>query len=214
MAECIQVRESVYPHGVSLLRLAIPPRLRRLPPDWSLALEMVALPQEPGPEALVVLRDVLGELMMRPVLEVPPFHPRLAHRRTLLLRLLLASPQTEADVGWGTEAGSVVLYNLRLKEPVEAGGLDDFLRRARKLALFVSRRGRPMGSGTFPDREAALSAFREAARAVRDRGQRPTQERVALELADRGLTAAIDPLETLKSWLRRYRIEWAELMAD
>lgn len=75
------------------------------------------------------------------------------------------------------------------------------------------RRGRPLGSGTFPSREECLAALRDAAQAVRRQGKRPTQGNVAELLRERGLIAAAEPLETLLYWLRHYGIGWRDAVS-
>ena len=75
------------------------------------------------------------------------------------------------------------------------------------------RRGRPLGSGTFPSREECLAALRDAAQAVRRQGKRPTQGNVAELLRERGLTIAHEPLETLRYWLRHYGISWRDVVS-
>jgi hypothetical protein len=77
----------------------------------------------------------------------------------------------------------------------------------------VNQGGRPLGSGTFKDREAFLQEVRLAATEVARRGDRVTQTSVASILCRKSLVGIGDPERQLRSWVSEFRFaDWHEVI--
>jgi hypothetical protein len=214
MAQAAVWQELDRHEGVRLLRLSIPPAFLSLPSGWTCFAILVAVPRPPGPGEAARTRQALETALERwhlsgrkgiewPEEDVP------GHRVALMALCLSRPDGLSVEVGYNIGAA---VYSLVAPPGADMGDVLSFLRRARRAALFVRDRGRPPGSGTFPSRDEALRVLRQAARAVKATGKRPSQANVAEYVADRGLTVATDPRDTLRHWLKTYGISWREVV--
>jgi hypothetical protein len=74
-------------------------------------------------------------------------------------------------------------------------------------------RGRPIGSGTFVNREAFLFDIRLAVNKIRAQGGKVTQERVAEAFYERGLLGKVHPVSQIRKWTKMFDfIDWDDLI--
>jgi hypothetical protein len=76
-------------------------------------------------------------------------------------------------------------------------------------------RGRPVGSGTFENRDAFLNQVSLAAVQIRRRGNKVTQERVAETLVENGMSGPGNPVFQLQRWTREFGYSnWSDLLSN
>ncbi len=209
----IGVQEYVHPSGAFRRDYTLPADGTIVPRGWTATMTIVGVPAEVAEsergELLATLREALDSWGLSgrggPLCEWEDVvGPR---RRGALLRVVASSEDGfSADMGY--RGGRVVIYGISLpSEGMTADRLDRHIRSAVNVAKLV-RRHRPRGTGAFADREELLRTLREVVQRLQAEGKRPTEERVAQALSERGLTIATDARDTLRSWMRRYEVSW------
>ena len=154
--------------------------------EWSEVFNI--LPFEEYEKAVWALRvEVEGSLASRSVLDL----------------FGLAEYPTDYHKEFGIPAGGDLAYVLRGRDT----SLTDLVDNAERWwSQFRGRalRGRPRGSGTWKDADEFREAARNVVGMLRERGYKPTQERVAevLDCNDR----------VLRYWIKRYGLNWNDIL--
>jgi hypothetical protein len=172
-----------------------------------------------GRRALMANREVSNPSEWSEVLNVLPFEEyekavwalRVEDERSLASRSILdlfglAEYPSEFHKEFGIPVGGDLAYVLRARRGRDTSLTDLVDNAERWWSQFRGRalRGRPRGSGTWKDADEFREAARNVVGMLRERGYKPTQERVAevLNCNDR----------VLRYWIKRYGPKWNDIL--
>lgn len=163
-------------------------------------------------------KDNPGQKGAEELLSVVPFEKseeaiwalRIEHRQLEAVRTLdlfgLAEYPTQKHRARGTPIAGPLAFSIRGYGRFWATDLLDAAERWWAQFSGLSLKGRPRGTGTWPTREAFLSALEKAAAETRFDGQKVTQETVAKRFFKPVGTSA----RQLRTWCREHEVDWRQ----